>query len=134
MRLMLPRGVWLMKNTPPRRLATVAAILTAAVSTAGCRPASFEERFEEIQVGQSREDVSRQLGKPDGSGIGSAPPVGFGPRQGLRVLLGESGTFEEWRFKRDDITYYVWFASTEGLPMAEWRVVDKSAIPEGAVF
>jgi hypothetical protein len=110
------------------------AIVTAAVGAFGCRPASFEDRFQQIETGQSREDVLRQLGTHDGSGIGTVPPEGFGPRQGLRSLLGESGTFEEWRYKRDDITYYIWFASAEGLPKAEWRVVQKSAIPVDAVF
>jgi hypothetical protein len=112
----------------------MAVIVTVAVGTAGCRAPSFKERFEQIQTGQSREDVLRQLGTHDGSGVATVPPEGFGPRQGLRTLLGESGTFEEWRYKRDDITYYIWFASAEGLPKEEWRVVQKSAIPVGAVF
>jgi hypothetical protein len=111
-----------------------AALLTWLFFATGCGPASFDDRFQKVQTGQTRDDVLGVLGVADASATATVPSPGFGPRQGLRDLLGPADTFEEWKYTRDGNDYYVWFGSTKGASKKQWQVLRKSSIPVGAVF
>jgi hypothetical protein len=100
----------------------------------GCQAAPFDERFSDLQSGQTRAEVSAQLGAPQKMRDIKVPAPGFGAQQGLRSVLAEGDPCEEWLYEVGDTNYLVWFSTTDGKPRSQWVVVLKASYPADAVF
>jgi len=95
----------------------------------------FKEKFSQVKAEMSKEEVISLLGEPIEKHIEILPePPFWGPSESLVNIINPGGEYEEWQYIVDDRDYRVFFGSVDIKPKTEWKVIDKTSFPKGAVF
>ena len=108
------------------------AVTTVLISIlAGCAP-SFEDRFVEVEAGQTRASVVEALGEPDRAERFSFTSSIMGPPEVLQAVVSEGAEVEELTWTRpvvsdDSVVFQAYLGADD-------RVVATTGHPIGAVF
>jgi len=95
----------------------------------------FEGKVNQVMTGMSREQVTTLLGKPSKKQVAILPkPPFWGPQESLVNIISPGSEYEEWEYEVNNRTYLIFFGSVATRPETDWKVIDKTSFPKGAVF
>ena len=117
------------------QLMTLLSVVTIAACCLPTRSQSFAEKFQQIEVHQTRAEVTEILG-PAATVTNADFPEGhfMGPQAGMTNVIEPGQPYEQWEYVAAGEIYLVFFAGDESAPVNQWNVVGKTHYPKGAVF